>query len=247
MLRTRKRGVRKRPVVRLPLARRRAVGPPVRKPGLGGLLGWVDQTVLWLMRTRGHFEPLETAMRSLGAAGEWASVWTALGAAGAATDSRRRSRWLAATVVSPAAIGVNYAVKVGVGRNRPLIQQHPPLARVPSKLSFPSAHATSSVAAATALGRVAPHRRVPLYALATGICLTRPYLGMHYPSDVVAGVALGALLGRAIPRLDEPGIEERLIDLVASRARLGNATTDGAGDRTAGAVPGTAAGAHGAQ
>jgi membrane-associated phospholipid phosphatase len=247
MLRTRKKGVRRRPVVRLPLARRRAVGPPVRKPGLAGLLGWVDQTVLWLMRTRGHFEPLERTMRAVGAAGEWASVWTALGVAGAATDSRRRSRWLAATAVGPAAIGVNYAVKVGVGRNRPLIEEHPPLARAPSKLSFPSAHATSSVAAATALGRVAPHRRVPLYTLATGICLTRPYLGMHYPSDVVAGVALGALLGRAIPRLDEPGIEQRLIDLVASRARLGNATTDGAGDRTAGAVPGMAAGAHGAQ
>ncbi len=244
MLKTRKKGVRKPPVVRLPLARRRAVGPPVRKPGLVGLLGWVDQTVLWLMRTRGHFEPLERAMRALGAAGEWAAVWTALGAAGAAIDPRRRSRWLAATTVGPGAIGVNYAVKVGVGRNRPLIEEHPPLARAPSKLSFPSAHATSSVAAATALGRVAPHRRVPLYALATAICLTRPYLGMHYPSDVVAGVALGAIVGRAIPRLDGPGIEERLIDLVASRARLGNATTDGAGDRAAGAVPGTAAGAQ---
>ena len=108
-----------------------------------------------------------------------------------------------------------------------LIEEHPPLARAPSKLSFPSAHATSSVAAATALARVYPRRRVPLYCLATAICLTRPYLGMHYPSDVVAGVALGALIGRAVPRLDEPSIEERLIDLVVSRASA-NADLDGA-------------------
>ena len=241
MLRTRRKGVRKLPVVRP------TDGGPGRRPGLVGLLGWVDQTVLWLMRTRGHFGPVERTMRALGAAGEWAAVWTVIGVAGAASGSGRRSRWLAAAALGPAAIGVNYAVKVGVGRNRPLIEEHPPLARAPSKLSFPSAHATSSVAAATALARVAPHRRVPLCALATAICLTRPYLGMHYPSDVVAGVALGALLGRAIPRLDEPGTEDRLIDGVARRARLGHATSDGGGHRTAGAVPGTAAGTPGAQ
>jgi decaprenylphosphoryl-5-phosphoribose phosphatase len=201
----------------------------VRKPGALGLLGWLDQTVLWQMRTRAHFEPLETAMRGLGMAGEWAAVWTALGLTGAARDPSRRSRWLRATAVGPVAIGVNFAVKVAAGRNRPLIEEHPPLARAPSKLSFPSAHATSSVAAATALARVAPKRRVPLYCLATAICLTRPYLGMHYPSDVIAGAALGALIGRAVPRLDEPSIEERLIDLVASRGASADAASDGAG------------------
>ena len=210
--------------------RARTPGPPIRRPGVVGFLGWLDQATLWLMRSRGHVEPLVTAMRGLGAAGEWGAVWAAIGAAGAATDPRRRTRWLAATAVAPAAIGVNFAVKVAVGRDRPLIDEHPPLARAPTKLSFPSAHATSSVAAATALGRVAPERRRLFYALAAAICVTRPYLGMHYPSDVVAGILLGALLGRAIPRLDEPGIEERLIDLVASGARRQHATSDGGGD-----------------
>ena len=219
MLRTRKKGLRRPPIVPLPFARRRKIGPPVRRPGVLGFFGWLDQTVLWLMRTRGHFEPLETGMRGLGIAGEWATVWTAVGLTGAARDASRRNRWIRATAVGPAAIGVNYAVKVAIGRDRPLIEEHPPLARAPSKLSFPSAHATSSVAAATALGRVAPSQRLPLYALACAICLTRPYLGMHYPSDVLAGVVLGALIGRAVPRLDEPGIEERLIDLVANAAR----------------------------
>ena len=76
------------------------------------------------------------------------------------------------------------------GRERPMLEDHPPLARAPSKLSFPSAHSTSSMAAATAFGRVEPRTRVPLYVLATAICLSRPYLGMHYPSDVVAGAVL---------------------------------------------------------
>jgi undecaprenyl-diphosphatase len=199
----------------MPFTRRRRIGPPVRRPGVAGFLGWMDQTVLWLMRTRGHVEPLESGMRALGTMGEWGAVWAVIGLFGAARDARRRPQWVAATSVGPTAIAVNYAVKVAVGRDRPLIEEHPPLARAPSELSFPSAHATSSVAAAAALGRVAPRYRLPLYCLAGAICLTRPYLGMHYPSDVLAGVLLGAVIGRAFPRLAEPGMDERLIELIA--------------------------------
>jgi membrane-associated phospholipid phosphatase len=213
---------------RLPLVRRRPPGPPVRRPGVIGFLGWLDQSVLWLMRTRGHSQPIEGAMRALGTAGEWAAVWLALGLAGAASDERRRRRWLRACAVGPAAVGLNYVVKVAVGRDRPLIEEHPPLARAPSKLSFPSAHATSSVAAATALARVEPRLRVPAYSLAAAICSTRPYLGMHYPSDVLAGVVLGAVVGRAVPRLGEPSVEERLMDLVARAGSPPGPSRDGA-------------------
>ena len=40
---------------------------------------------------------------------------------------------------------------------------------------------------------------MPLYALAGAVCLTRPYLGMHYPSDVLAGAALGIAIGAPGP------------------------------------------------
>jgi undecaprenyl-diphosphatase len=63
----------------------------------------------------------------------------------------------------------NYAVKLVVGRERPLIDDHPMLARAPSKLSFPSAHSTSSVTGAVALGRVAPSLKPALYGLAAAI------------------------------------------------------------------------------
>jgi membrane-associated phospholipid phosphatase len=221
--------LRKPPVVRVPFARRRPVGPPVRRPGVAGFLGWLDQTALWLLRTRGHVEPLESGMRALGIAGEWGAVWAVIGLFATALDARRRPRWLAATAVGPTAIAVNYAVKVAAGRDRPLIEEHPPLARAPSDLSFPSAHATSSVAAATALGRVAPSYRLRLHCLAGAICLTRPYLGMHYPSDVLAGVFLGAVIGRALPRLGERGLEERPIELVAGGTGSRATDVDGAG------------------
>src|SRR5690606_17140791 len=94
---------------------------------------------------------------------------------------------------------LNYAVKLVARRARPRIDGYPPLGHATSVFSFPSAHATSATAAAVAIGRVAPAARPALRALAAAICLGRPYLGMHYPSDVVAGVALGAAIGRVYP------------------------------------------------
>ncbi len=178
-------------------------------------LGDLDQGLLRGLRTRGHQPPVEATMTALGTIGEWGAVWIAIGSAAAVADRARRSRWAAAAAVAPIAVGLNFAVKAAVRRERPLIEGHPPLARAPSKLSFPSAHATSSLAAATALGRVEPRARGPLYALAGGICLSRPYLGMHYPSDVIAGAALGLVLGSIAPGVGEAGVEERLIDLAA--------------------------------
>jgi len=178
----------------------------------------LDRRLLRTMRTRYHAPQIEDAVKALGMAGEWGAVWVAIGVAAAAVDPTRRERWLRAAAVAPAAVGVNYLVKLTVRRRRPRLRRLPPLAAAPSELSFPSAHATSSMAAAAAMGRVAPGSRPPLYGLAGAICLTRPYLGMHYPSDVLGGAALGLVIGRLWPGLRGKGAEDRLIDLVARAA-----------------------------
>lgn len=176
----------------------------------------LDRRLLRFARTRGHSHAAEAAMRTLGAAGEWGAVWAVIGLAGAAADPARRCRWLRAAAIGPCAVGANYAVKVLVRRPRPRLRGLPPLAGAPSELSFPSAHATSSLAAATAFGWVEPRTRLPLYGLAASICATRPYLGMHYPSDVLAGAALGLAIGALAPGVGEHSLEERLVDLIAS-------------------------------
>jgi membrane-associated phospholipid phosphatase len=72
-----------------------------------------------------------------------------------------------------------------------------PLTPTVSRLSFPSAHATTSFAAARAFSPVAPARL--LYAVAGAFALSRPYLGVHYPSDVAAGAVLGTAVAEAWP------------------------------------------------
>ena len=165
------------------------------------MLRRLDNALLRTMRTRGHHPSVERGMRALGSAGEWGAIWAGVGLCAAALDRRRRGRWLVAAAVGPGAVVANYAVKRAVGRPRPELEGLPPLADAPSTLSFPSAHATSSAAAAIAMARVAPGAGPPLYALAMMLCLTRPYLGMHYPSDVLAGAALGAVIGSLVPGL----------------------------------------------
>jgi membrane-associated phospholipid phosphatase len=180
----------------------------------------LDRRLLRTMRTRCHGPRVEKVGKALGSAGEWGAVWVAIGVAAAAVDGSRRESWLRAAAVAPTAVGVNYLVKLAVRRRRPRLRRLPPLTAAPSELSFPSAHATSSLAAASAMGRVAPGLRPPLYGLAGAICLTRPYLGMHYPSDVLGGAAIGVAIGRLWPGLRSKGTEDRLIDLAASAEPL---------------------------
>lgn len=182
-------------------------------------VGRADQRLLVTLRTRGHSELGDRIVQGLGLFGEMGSGWAALGLAGAAMRPEQRERWLVAASAAPVAIAVNYAVKLTIGRARPLIDDHPPLARAPSKLSFPSAHSTSAMAAATVLGRVSPGFRPALYGLAGAICLGRPYLGMHYPSDVIAGATLGLVLGRVYPLPPERGADD--MDQAASNGSAG--------------------------
>jgi len=150
------------------------------------------------MRTNGHTPGLEKAAKGLGKAGNNGAVWLGVGALLALFDGSNREAWLICAALGPVAIGLNYVVKAIVRRPRPVLEGLPPLGGAPSSLSFPSAHATSSFAVATAMTRVSPWGALA-FVLALALALGRPYLGMHYPSDVLAGAVLGLILGIFVP------------------------------------------------
>jgi membrane-associated phospholipid phosphatase len=81
-----------------------------------------------------------------------------------------------------------------VRRERPRIKGLEPFGRVPRSRSFPSAHAATSFAGAVRIAALVPQLRAPLLGAAALMAGTRPYLGVHYPSDVVAGAAVGAVI-----------------------------------------------------
>jgi undecaprenyl-diphosphatase len=169
----------------------------------------LDERVLRLARTWGHTPARERAVERFSLLGEHAGVWLAIGAGGAAVDRARRARWLRATGTVGAMYALNTAIKLVVRRRRPQLRGLPALTPTATALSFPSAHASTAFAGALAYSRLgAP--AAPLYALAAGLSWSRLYLGVHYPSDVLAGAVLGtgvaALRGGGCRAATEPSV-----------------------------------------
>ncbi|UGT45919.1 phosphatase PAP2 family protein [Nocardia yamanashiensis] len=128
--------------------------------------------------------------------GEHSLGWIGIAAVGALVDKPRRREWAGVAVGAFGAHAASVVIKRIVRRKRP----HHPSVQVnvstPSKLSFPSSHATSTTAAAVLLGRLTG---LPLPAvLVPPMLLSRLVLGVHYPSDVLAGSALGAASAAAV-------------------------------------------------
>jgi membrane-associated phospholipid phosphatase len=155
-------------------------------------LAALDLAAYRVLRTAGHSPAAEHAVRRFSALGEHAGVWLVLGSAGMALDPARRARWRRGVGIVAGAYALNTALKFAIRRRRPEVHDLPPLAGTPTALSFPSAHATSSFAAARAYSGLLP--AAPLYGLATALALSRLYLGVHFPSDALAGAALGLTL-----------------------------------------------------
>jgi membrane-associated phospholipid phosphatase len=143
--------------------------------------------------------PVVRAARGLSHFGEHALGWVAVGLVGAAVDRKRRRDWLASAAGVVAAHGASIAVKRVVRRQRPMDDSVEVLVKTPSKLSFPSSHATSTAAAAVVYSGLTGRNLVP--ALVPPMLVSRLVLGVHYPSDVLAGATLGAAVGGVVRRV----------------------------------------------
>jgi decaprenylphosphoryl-5-phosphoribose phosphatase len=168
----------------------------------------LDERLLRLARTVGHAPEAERAVARFSRIGEHGAVWLAIGVAGAALDRDRRDRWRRVTRTIAGTYAANTAVKLIVRRRRPELAGLPPLTATATRLSFPSAHASTSFVAAPLLRRLGLPA-APLYGLAGALALSRVYLGVHYPTDVLAGALLGGAVAGSVA-LAHPVAEGRL-------------------------------------
>jgi undecaprenyl-diphosphatase len=137
---------------------------------------------------------LDRLMVGLSAFGQQATVWLALGAILAAWGRLPwKAYWQVVLSIVLTILVVDAALKPMVGRARPS-HANPELTALvepPATASFPSGHAATAVAGASALAGFLPRARQAFWLLALLIAASRVYLGLHYPLDVVAGALVG--------------------------------------------------------
>ena len=157
------------------------------------MLGALDLAVLRAFRTCGHTPARERAVAAFSRLGEQALVWYAVCGAGALLDSRNRPVYGRTAKTVLGVYSANQLIKAAVRRRRPRLAGLLSLVGTLSGLLYLLAHSATSFAAARMLSPALPV--VSLYGMAVALALSRLYLGLHYPSDVLAGVALGTALG----------------------------------------------------
>ncbi|MGH3229473.1 MAG: phosphatase PAP2 family protein, partial [Streptosporangiaceae bacterium] len=131
-------------------------------------------------------------------------LWIVLAAALWATGDRRarRAAWRGLGSLAAASTAANVIGKGLTSRRRPFLDvpARRRLRRVPRSSSFPSGHAASAAAFVTGAAIEMPSLAAPGIALASAVGASRIATGVHYPSDVLAGTAIGAAAGLATLR-----------------------------------------------
>jgi undecaprenyl-diphosphatase len=150
-----------------------------------------------------HTPVLDKVLPPLTTSADHGLLWMAVAGALALTGQRRAAvRGLAS--LSLASAVANVPAKLTARRERPQLRPVPVprhLLRQPTTTSFPSGHSASAAAFATGVALESPALAVPVGLLAAGVAYGRVHTGVHYPGDVLAGVALGAGAAVAVKRI----------------------------------------------
>lgn len=153
-----------------------------------------ERRLLLAWRTLPHSPAADRSAVVLSRFGDDGHGWVALAIAGATCDCRRAPRWLLAAATALATERASRQIKKVVHRKRPELEGLPPLAAVTARYSFPSSHTATAVAAVYTFDGLLPGPLLVAWALLTAA--SRPYLGVHYPSDVGFGALLGYTAGK---------------------------------------------------
>jgi undecaprenyl-diphosphatase len=140
---------------------------------------------------------LDSLMPVVSDLGRSAFIWLAIAAIASVYPTRRMAAWRLVLAVGLTSLIVNAGFKPLVDRARPFDVL--PDVRVidtrSTSASFPSGHAANAFAGALAAGRLLPGGRAAFWALAALIAVSRVYVGVHWPTDVVAGALIGLACG----------------------------------------------------
>ncbi|AGP52955.1 bifunctional phosphatase PAP2/diacylglycerol kinase family protein [Streptomyces rapamycinicus] len=193
-------------------------------------------------RLRGAHPLLPRLSRAADHGRLWFGTAGVLATVGGRTARRAALRGVGS--LAAASLVSNVVVKWTVERKRPVLDSVPlvrRLRRQPWTSSFPSGHSASAAAFATGVALESSRYGLLVAPLAAAVAASRVYVGVHYPSDVLAGIALGAgaaaltcrywpprpeVPAQARPRISAPALPkgDGLVVMVNQRAGTGTPT-----------------------
>ncbi len=144
--------------------------------------------------------PLTSLMRAFTVAGRAGALWGVIAALAFLLTGLQPYNlfvpWVAVAIAWTLAEGAKYLFN----RARPFIYDTEifPLTKTPSSSSFPSGHSATAAAGALTLSVVYPSFAPALVLSGILVALSRIYLGVHYPFDVLAGLLIGTMTAAAV-------------------------------------------------
>ena len=163
-----------------------------------------DENTLRFIQEKLDYDLYESIMVLITRLGDMGAIWVAPGIILTCSKEQRRvGAELLATLASCGIIN-SLIIKNIVDRTRPfdIHMWLDVLINKPTDFSFPSGHTASSFAAAYIINKNYGKKfGIPAYTLATAIGLSRVTVGVHYPSDVIAGAAVGTAVAFGASKL----------------------------------------------
>lgn len=151
-----------------------------------------------------HSHLLDWLALMLSDAGNYGAIWFACALFLFIGEVRKGLRFFAPLLLAGAGslVLVDMILKPMVARARPTAEMGAIIVGGGSdNFSFPSGHATIAFAMAVVLASKEPRGKWLFYVLATLIALSRVYIGVHYPLDIIVGCLLGYAIGRISLRI----------------------------------------------
>lgn len=161
-------------------------------------LSQLDGQTLLFIQDHLRFEELNPFMIRFTNLGEFGLIWIIITVLLLIPKKSRRAGICSALALVASLCVTNFFLKNYVARVRPyeVVEGLTSLLGPVGEWSFPSGHASSGFAAAAAIYKSRPKWvGVPCIILAALLAWSRLYVGVHYPSDVIGGAIIGALLG----------------------------------------------------
>jgi len=167
------------------------------------ILDWlqnIDAGILLFIQEHMRIEAFNGFWKAITFLGNGGWFWLALGLLLLIPQKTRKIGLTALFSILIGFLITNVVLKNWIARPRPYVTVSSiyPLISKPGEFSFPSGHSAAAFSAAGVFVKTLPKRfGIPLFLFAVVIALSRLYVGVHYPSDVLCGVISGLLISYA--------------------------------------------------